>query len=150
MKRLVILLSLIPVVFLLSSTGCEKKPSEDQLFSDARKLQEEGKYAEAVTGYEKLIQVHPKGKYAPQAQFMIGFICANELKDLAKAEKAYKAFLEKYAAKSDSGMVASARWELENLGKDINQIEDLSGVIGQGEQQAAADTAKAAQPTGQH
>jgi len=149
MKRLVVLLSLIPVVILLSSTDCEKKPSEDQLFGDARKLQEEGKYAEAVTGYEKLIQVHPKGKNAPQAQFMIGFICANELKDLTKAEKAYKAFLEKYAAKSDSGMVASARWELENLGKDINQIEDLSGVIGQGEQQAAADTAQAAKPSGQ-
>jgi outer membrane protein assembly factor BamD (BamD/ComL family) len=146
MKRLVILLSLIPVVFLLGVASCAKKPSEDQLFGDARKLQEEGKYAEAVTGYEKLIQVHPKGKYAPQAQFMIGFICANELKDLAKAEKAYKAFLEKYAAKSDSGMVASARWELENLGKDINQIEDLSGVIGQGEPQAA-DTAKAAVPS---
>ena len=147
MKRLVILLTLIPVVFLLSSTGCEKKPSEDQLFGDARKLQEEGKYAEAVTGYEKLIQVHPRGKYAPQAQFMVGFICANELKDLGKAEKAYKSFLEKYAAQSDSGMVASARWELENLGKDINQIEDLSGVIGQGEQQAA-DTVKATESSG--
>ena len=147
MKRLVILLSLIPLVFLLSA-GCAKKPSEDQLFADARKFQEEGKYAESVTGYEKLIQVHPRGKYAPQAQFMIGFICANELRDLPKAEIAYKAFLEKYSAKADSGMVASARWELENLGKDINQIEDLSGIIGKEEQQAVADSAKPTEPSG--
>jgi TolA-binding protein len=148
MKRLIILLSLIPVIFLLIA-GCAKKPAEEQLFTDARKLQEEGKYVEAVAGYEKLIEVHPRGKYAPQSQFMIGFICANELKDLAKAERAYKAFLEKYASKSDSGMVASAQWELENLGKDINQIEDLSGIMQQ-EERASGDTAKSAEPTQGH
>jgi len=141
MKRILILLTLIPVVFLFLA-GCQKKPPEEQLFNDARKLQEAGKYSEAVTGYERLVQVHPRGKYAPQAQFMIGFICANELKQLDKAEKAYKAFLKNYSSKADSGMVASAEWELKNLGKDINEIEDLSTIMGKEGQQAAADTSK--------
>lgn len=147
MKRIVILLTLIPLIFLLAA-GCAKKPPEDQLFNDAKKLQEEGKYTDAVAGYERLVQLHPRGKYAPQSQFMVGFICANELKQLDKAESAYKTFLEKYSSKADSGMVASAQWELKNLGKDINEIQDLSGIMGKEGQQAAADTTQKPTPPG--
>lgn len=140
MKRIVIGLSLLPLLLLLA-LGCQKKPSEEQIFNEAKKFQEDSKYAEAVASYEKLVQFHPHGRYAPQAQFMVGFIEANELKDLKKAEAAYKTFLDKYAAKADSGMVASAQWELKNLGKDINEIQDLSPVM-QKDAQATADTTK--------
>lgn len=145
MKRGILLFSIISAVAVLIA-GCEKKPNEEQIFGEAKKLQEEGKYAESVAKYEQLVELHPKSKYAPQSQFLIGFIYANELKDLPKAEVAYKVFLEKYADKADSGMVASAEWELKNLGKDINEIEDLS-VITRGEGQTSeADTAKTAKP----
>jgi outer membrane protein assembly factor BamD (BamD/ComL family) len=138
MKRIVIGLCLLPLILLLVA-GCEKKPPEEQIFNEAKKFQEEAKYAEAVASYEKLVQMHPRGKFAPQSQFMVGFIEANELKDLTKAEAAYKAFLEKYSTKADSGMVASAQWELKNLGKDINQIQDLAPII-QKDSSAIADT----------
>jgi len=145
MKRIIILLSLVPFVLLLT-VGCQKKPSEEKIFNEAKKFQEEGKHAEAVASYEKLVELHPKGKYAPQSQFLIGFIYANELEELDRAEEAYNVFLEKYADKSDSGMVASAQWELRNLGKDINEIEDLS-IIKQGEEQAAeSDTSLTSAP----
>jgi outer membrane protein assembly factor BamD (BamD/ComL family) len=140
MKRIILALSLLPVILLLA-VGCQKKPSEDMIFNEAKKFQEESKYSEAVTSYEKLVKFHPRGKYAPQSQFMIGFILANDLKDIKRAEAAYKTFLEKYSSKADSGMVASAEWELKNLGKDINEIQDLSGIIQQ-ETQTASDTAK--------
>jgi outer membrane protein assembly factor BamD (BamD/ComL family) len=141
MKRIVILLSLVPLVLLLA-VGCQKKPAEDQMFNEAKKFQEESKYSEAVASYEKLVQVHPRGKYAPQSQFMVGFILANEIKDLKRAEAAYQAFLDKYSSSADSGMVASAQWELKNLGKDINEIQDLSGIMQQ-DTVAVADSAKA-------
>ncbi len=140
MKRIVPALGFLAVVLLLVA-GCQKKPAEEQIFSEAKKFQEEGKYADAVASYEKLVQVHPRGKFAPQSQFMVGFILANELKDIKRAETAYKAFLDKYSATADSGMVASAQWELKNLGKDINQIQDLSGITNQ-DNQAVADTSK--------
>jgi tetratricopeptide (TPR) repeat protein len=125
MKRGILLFTVIPFILALI-LGCQKGPTAEDVFNEAKQLQEDANYAEAVTKYEKLVQTHPKSKYAPQAQFMIGFIYANELDDLDKAKVAYEKFLDVYAAESDSGMVASAEWELRNLGKDINEIEDLS------------------------
>jgi tetratricopeptide (TPR) repeat protein len=140
MKRTITLLTILPMLFLIS-LGCQKKPSEDQLFNEAKKLQEEGKYADAVASYQNLVNLHPRGKFAPQSQFMIGFIYANELKEYDKAEKAYRKFLDAYSSSADSGMVASAEWELKNLGKDINEIEDLS-IILSGGAETKADTAQ--------
>lgn len=139
MKRTITLLTVIPLLFLIV-LGCEKKPSEDQLFNDAKKLQEEGKYTDAVASYQNLVNQYPRGKYAPQSQFMIGFIYANELKEYDKAEKAYQKFLDAYSSSADSGMVASAQWELKNLGKDINEIEDLSIILSGGGAETKADT----------
>ncbi|RJP78531.1 MAG: outer membrane protein assembly factor BamD [Candidatus Zixiibacteriota bacterium] len=130
MKRIILLLTLLTVVLALV-VGCEKKPPEGQVFGEAKALQEQGKFAEAVAAYEKFVQMYPKSKSAPQAQFMVGFIYANELKDVAKAEAAYKTFLNKFESMADSGMVASAQWELKYLGKDINEIEELSTIMHQ-------------------
>ena len=125
MKRGILLFTVIPLTLALL-ISCQKGPTAEEVFNEAKQLQEDANYADAVTKYEKLVQMHPKSKYAAQAQFMIGFIYANELDDLDKAKVAYEKFLEVYASESDSGMVASAEWELRNLGKDINEIEDLS------------------------
>jgi outer membrane protein assembly factor BamD (BamD/ComL family) len=125
MKRGILFLTIIPLM-LAFIIGCQKGPTAEDVFNEAKQLQEDANYTDAVTKYEKLVQTHPKSRYAPQAQFMIGFIYANELDDLDKAKVAYEKFLEVYASESDSGMVASAEWELRNLGKDINEIEDLS------------------------
>lgn len=125
MKKAIVSLAILAFSLALI-VSCQKGPKAEDLFNEAKKLQEEQKYAEAVVKYEKLVDLHPRDKYAPQSQFMIGFIYANELKDYQKAEVAYKAFLSNYSDRSDSGMVASAEWELKNLGKDINEIEDLS------------------------
>jgi outer membrane protein assembly factor BamD (BamD/ComL family) len=118
--------------------GCQKGPKADDIFTEAKQLQEEAKYAEAVAKYEQLVELYPRNSYAPQAQFMIGFIYANELDEFDKAKAAYEAFLANYADLSDSGMVASAQWELNNLGKDINEIEDL-GIASEEEEPAEGE-----------
>ncbi len=125
MKRAILYIA-VSTLALALLMGCQKGPTSEDIFTEAKKLQEEGKYEDAVVKYEQLVELHSKDKFAPQSQFMIGFIYANELDDLDKAKVAYETFLANYAANSDSGMVASARWELENLGKDIDEIEDLS------------------------
>ncbi len=125
MKRTILFLTL-PAILLALIIGCQKGPSAEDIFTEAKKLHEDAKYTEAVVKYEQLVELHQRSKFAAQSQFMIGFIYANELDDLEKAKTAYETFLERYTTDADSGMVASAHWELENLGKDIDEIEDLS------------------------
>jgi len=115
---------IVPLLFLW--TGCGKKMTADEMFAKANKFQEERNFKEAVHTYEDITIKYPKSEFAAKAQFMIGFVYANEIKDLEKARKAYNRFLEKYSDLSDSGMVSSARWELANLGKDINEIDILN------------------------
>lgn len=141
MKKVILSLTFLALILALV-IGCQKGPKAEDLFTEAKKLQEEQKYDEAVVKYEQLVELHPKSQYAPQSQFMIGFIYANEIKDLEKAKVAYETFLNQYADRSDSGMVASAEWELKNLGKDINEITDLSAVPEEGVEEGESEGEK--------
>ena len=69
-----------------------------------------------------LIEKYPDSKYAVQSLFMIGFIYANNIKDLEKAKEYYSKFIEKHP---DSELVTSVQWELDHLGEDINEIDFL-------------------------
>lgn len=77
----------------------------------------------AIETHKQLIRTFPKSKYVEQSEFMIGFIYANEIQDFEKAKEVYQQFLEKYP---ENELVSSVRWELDNLGKDINEIKFLS------------------------
>ncbi|MBZ0264457.1 tetratricopeptide repeat protein [bacterium] len=108
--------------------GCEKKPTAEEMFTQAKSYQENQDFQKAVDTYEKIIELYPNGKLTDKAQFMIGFVYANNMNDVESARSAYKKFLDVYGATADSGMVASANWELENIGKDINEIEALKNL----------------------
>lgn len=117
----------VVMMIILGLSGCVKA-NEEAIFNDAKKLQEALKTSEAVVKYEELINSYPKGTYASKAQFMVGFLYANDLKDYPKAKKAYEDFLKNYSTVADSGMVVSAKWELKYLGKDINEIDELKSL----------------------
>jgi parvulin-like peptidyl-prolyl isomerase len=75
--------------------------------------------------YEDLLKKFPESKYASQAQFMIGFIYSEELKDYARAEEAFKVVMDKFR---DSELVDSARWMIKNMrdeSKKIGTVEDV-------------------------
>ena len=131
-KYLLILLLLAGIIL---QTGC-KTLNDAETFSQANQFQREGKYLEAINTYKKLTEKFPDSKFCPQAQFMMGFIFANDLKDLEKAKTAYEKFLEKY---SDHEMAKDAGWELDHLGEDINDIEKLTQIS---EETAADSTAE--------
>ena len=58
-------------------------------------------------------------KNAASSLFMQGFIYHNSLSDLQMAEKLYLKFLDEYP---DHELALSVRWELDNLGKNIDEI----------------------------
>jgi peptidyl-prolyl cis-trans isomerase C len=67
--------------------------------------------------YEQIVAENGDTKYGAQAQFMIGFMYADELKDKVKARAAFEAMIQRYekAPYVDSTLVDSARWMLKNM-----------------------------------
>jgi TolA-binding protein len=79
----------------------------------------------SISIYERIYQKYPDSDKTPNALFMIGYIYANDIKDFEKARASYTRFIQTYP---NHTLVPSAQWELENLGKsldDIPQFEDV-------------------------
>lgn len=73
----------------------------------------------AIELYSKITEKMPQHPKAPTAFFMIGFVYANDLRDLEKGKAAYELFLQKFP---DDEMAESARGELRNLGKTPEEV----------------------------
>jgi hypothetical protein len=83
------------------------------------------KYARTLLDEPGLFAGFPESVRAAQAQFMIGFLEADERKEFGSARKAFESFLTKYP---DHELASSARWMLENMEKanpDPVQLQDL-------------------------
>lgn len=65
-----------------------------------------------LAGYKMVVERYPQSEFAPQAQFMVGFIYSEEKKDYDSAEAAFKKLLADYPK---SELAGSARWMLENM-----------------------------------
>src|SRR5207302_9477734 len=75
-----------------------------ELFQDA---QQAGSAESRIDGYRKVVESFPDADIAPQAQFMMGFIDSEELKNFDEAEKAFRKLLATYPR---SELAASAQW----------------------------------------
>jgi TolA-binding protein len=80
----------------------------------------------AIRWYRKMYENYPESKDAPNALFTIGFIYNNELKEYDSARAYYQKFLQKYP---NHDMAISAKFELENIGKDPNEILNLQTTL---------------------
>lgn len=128
MKR--VLMSVMGVALAaLLAVGCSNKPSEEDLFTKAKKAQETKDFTQAIDIYKSVVEFYPAGDRADEAQFMVGFLYANDVKDTVKAREAYQTFLDKFSATSDSGMILSAKWEIANLGRDVEDIDEVMKFI---------------------
>ena len=72
----------------------------------------------AIHSYQRYYTMFPTSKQAPTMLFLSGFIYNNDLHQLDSARTVYETFLKKYP---DHELAASARFELETLGKDPSQ-----------------------------
>jgi EpsD family peptidyl-prolyl cis-trans isomerase len=75
-----------------------------------------------IRQYEQIVEKHPDSKYAAEALFMIGFVYAEELKNLPDADRALNRVINEYP---NSEVSATAEWMLKNLDKPLPEFEDL-------------------------
>lgn len=85
-------------------------------------------FSQALNEYDIVVRNYPDTRFAINAQFMIGYVLANFVRDYDKARQEYERFLELYGTEADSGLVQSVKFELENLGKDLNEIPQLKHI----------------------
>lgn len=121
---------LLILLILISGCGETKKERtqemEVELFAKAQELQKKEKFLDAIETYRKIISEYPETRQGANSQFMIGYIFANHVKDFEQAKIELDRFLEKYSTIADSGLVAGAKFELQFMGKDIDDIPILS------------------------
>jgi TolA-binding protein len=75
--------------------------------------------------YKKIIKDYTSDSKAPNAMFMIGYVYSNDLDDQDNGRKWYTKFIETYP---DHMLVPSAKWEIENLGKSLDEIPNLQSI----------------------
>jgi TolA-binding protein len=121
-KYLPILSILIAAIFLFS---CSESKTETEYYKLAYDQYNEGKYAESIQNFKSLIEKYPEGENTPNTIFMIGFINANHLEKFDEAKIYYNMFMEKYP---EHELASSAKYELETLGKDINELDIFKNI----------------------
>lgn len=85
------------------------KKSARDMFKEA---QESGVAADRIAKYQALLKEYPDSDVSPQAQFMIGFIYSEELKNFTEAEKAFRLVLSRYPK---SELAPSAQWMVDHM-----------------------------------
>lgn len=80
----------------------------------------------SVEKYSYIADEYPSHQDAPKARFMAGYTLANILKDYEAAKEEYNKFIRDYP---EHPLVESVKFELRNLGKELDQIEELKGIM---------------------
>lgn len=110
-------LTALLLVFFIAA--CSTKLSEEEYYSKAQEMYAGQKFDLAIENFKAIAANYPQGKHHAEALFMLGFINANDIKNLAEAKKYYSEFVQKYP---NHDLADDAQYELDNLGKDINDL----------------------------
>ncbi len=127
MKNLIVsimaMLIIGSLIFSCSSSSNGKK-TEEELYTEAQDYSEKGDFQSAIKTYEEILKVYPDSPRACKAQFLIGFVYSENLKDYEKASENYRKVIEKYP---DCDLADDARYMLETMEKgSIPNIQDTS------------------------
>src|SRR5262249_12674445 len=109
--------------------------SAREQFNDAQAL---GPADQRIAAYRKLLEDYPDSEVSPQAQFMVGFIYSEELKNYDEADKAFKALLAKYPK---AELAPSAQWMIDHM-----RSEEAPAFINMDSDSLATPAGKAALP----
>ncbi len=116
LNRSVLLLFAMLIMILVACSG---EDENIDYYQTAYTQYNEEKYEEAIKNFRKVVEKNQQTEESKKALFMLGFINANHTNDLDQAKKYYQQFLQQYP---DHELAASAKYELDNLGKDINEL----------------------------
>ena len=132
MQKLSILGILLLIVVYISCSG---KMTAEEAFNAGQQNFNQEKFQEAMANFKEVIDNYPETEFAAKSMFMIGFINANHLKNLEEARKYYQAFVDKYPKHE---LVESAKYELETLGKNIEDLPIMKKIEEQEQKEKAA------------
>jgi tetratricopeptide (TPR) repeat protein len=104
--------------------GNRYKRNAEELFFEAQEYGAVGMYGHAISVYEEFLEKYPKHEKAPDVKFLIAFTYHNSLKEEDIAKKHYAEFIKMYP---DSPLRISAEFEMENIGKDIENLDMFKG-----------------------
>ena len=110
----------------LCLSGCSTK-SPEELFSLAQQAENEENFEKAIDFYSILLRKYPNNEHNYKAQFMIGFIYSEELKDYDKAREAMQKVADNYP---DCDLADDARWMLEHMGEDLEKMDFTGEAMG--------------------
>jgi TolA-binding protein len=79
-----------------------------------------------IVKYDYIADEYPSHPDAPKARFMAGYTLANIMGDYDRAKVEYEKFIRDYPKHS---LVESVQFELRNLGKELDQIDELKGIM---------------------
>jgi outer membrane protein assembly factor BamD (BamD/ComL family) len=123
MQRNIISVIIMMTIILIMS--CSEQKTEQDYYQLANEQYGQEAYADAIENFKIILEKYPKGETTAQSTFMLGFIYANSLENLEEAKKYYSLFIEKYP---NHDLADDAQYELNNLGKDINELPFFKGM----------------------
>ena len=111
----VMLILIIGGLIFSCSSGSKSKKTEQELYTEAQEFSEKGDFQSAIKTYEEILKVYPDSPRVYKAQFLIGFVYSENLKDYEKAEKNYRKVIEKYP---DCDLADDAQYMMETMKQD--------------------------------
>jgi outer membrane protein assembly factor BamD (BamD/ComL family) len=124
--RSLILGTILIMILSLFLSGCSSK-SPEELFNLAQQAENDGDFEKAIDFYTMLLRKYPHNEHNYKAQFMIGFIYSEELKDHEKAKLAMQKVVDNYP---DCDLADDARWMLEHMGENLEEMEFTGEAMG--------------------
>ncbi len=80
----------------------------------------------SVEKYTYIADEYPSHADAPKARFMAGYTLANIMGEYDRAKIAYERFIRDYP---EHPLSESVQFEIRNLGKELDQIEELKSIM---------------------
>ncbi len=101
-------------LILSCSSGSSGKKTEEELYTLAQEYSEKGDFQSAIETYQELLKAYPDSPRAYKAQFLIGFVYSENLKDPENAKTSYQKVIQDYP---DCDLADDARYMLEIMEK---------------------------------
>ena len=108
---MLIILAIGSFIFSCCSSS-EGKKTEQDLYTDAQNHSEDGNFESAIDTYEKILELFPDSPRAYKAQFLIGFVYSENLKDQQKAKENYLKVIDDYP---ECDLADDARYMIEMM-----------------------------------
>lgn len=117
MKKVAIIMAILIVGVLIfsCSSGSNGKKTEEELYTEAQNYSEKGEFQSAIKTYEEILELYPDSPRVYKAQFLIGFVYSENLKEYEKARENYKKVIEKYP---DCDLADDAKYMLKTMEKE--------------------------------